>query len=63
MGVTLAGGNISCPKAPEKEDKLREDGGINGVKDLLPPRISCAEDVAARVDAGVIENRCWLGRG
>lgn len=37
MGVTLAGDNISCPKAPEKEDKLREDGGMNGVKDLLHP--------------------------
>lgn len=63
MGVTLAGDNISCPKAPEKEDKLREDGGMNGVKDLLHPEYLVQRVVAARVDTGVTEGGCWLGWG
>ena len=41
MGVTLDGGTISCPKAPEKEDKLREDGGILFSPFLLG-RICCS---------------------
>lgn len=57
---TLGGGSIFCPKEPEKEDKLRENGGINGMKDLLPPRISCAEEEAAKVETGVLESGCWV---
>jgi len=36
VGLTLDGGAESYCKALGKEDRLREDGGMNGMKDLPP---------------------------
>ena len=45
--MTLDGGTKSCRKARGKEEKLKEDGGMNGMKDLPPPRISYAEETVS----------------
>ena len=53
MGETLDGGTKSCCKAPGTDDKGREDGEMNGMRDLPPPKISRAvESMSTLIGTG-----------